>query len=195
MAGSRQSDESCCPDPAEGRSLVTPALAARRHSSEYAAVRRAKGRTVGSGDPSPIDGSLTHSDHLAGVGSVRLRRQRPRNPDAWRRTVAWAASRNGRVWCRRRRADPAAGANADLRRRHGVGDLRWWPGASPSFTSGPIPFHVAFVVDRLLLRSTPVGGTLGKNSGKFDFGLLFAGQALSFPQAGPLKVRPACFGK
>ncbi|MHA6645757.1 hypothetical protein ACX3P1_24630 [Mesorhizobium sp. A623] len=73
----------------------------------------------------------------------------------------------------------------------GAADLRWWPGvrrlrSHPDQSRG----YVAFVVDRLLLRSTPVGGTLDKNLGKFDFGLLFAGQALSFPQAGPGKVRP-----
>jgi hypothetical protein len=58
----------------------------------------------------------------------------------------------------------------------------------PDYSRG----YVAFVADRLLLRSTPVGGTLGKNSGKFDFGLLFAGQALSFPQAGPFESAARC---
>jgi hypothetical protein len=68
----------------------------------------------------------------------------------------------------------------------GAKDLRWWPQA-PSLTSDHSLWFAAFVADRLLLRSTPVGGTLGINSGKFDFGFLFAGQALSFPQAGPFE--------
>lgn len=67
----------------------------------------------------------------------------------------------------------------------GVKDLRWWPEASPLLTPGPFPCHVAFVVDRLLLRSTPVGGTLGKNSGKFDFSFLLRARHFPSRKRGP----------
>lgn len=74
----------------------------------------------------------------------------------------------------------------------GVKDLRWWPEASPLPTPGPFPCHVAFVVDRLLLRSTPVGGTLGKNSGKFDFGFFCCGPGTFLPASGALESAARC---
>jgi hypothetical protein len=45
---------------------------------------------------------------------------------------------------------------------------------------------VAFVVDRLLLRSTPVGGTLGNKFRKIRFRFLFAGQGTFLPASGAL---------
>ena len=66
---------------------------------------------------------------------------------------------------------------------------------SPSLTSGPIPCDVAFVEDRLPYAVNPRWGYARQKFRKVRFRFFVAGQALSFPQAGPWKVRPAGFGK
>lgn len=101
-------------------------------------------------------------------------------PTVGRRTVM-----KGQARSRANRAPVNAAPNS--------GDLRWWPGgASPSVTSGPFPVHVAFVEDRLPYAVNPVG-VLSIKILKITISVLGCGPGTSFPQAGPLKVRPADF--
>jgi len=57
----------------------------------------------------------------------------------------------------------------------------------------PFPFLCRPLADRLLLRSTPEGVRLGKNSAKFDFGSSCGRLAHSRPQS--VKARPLFGGK
>jgi hypothetical protein len=173
---------------------VTPPLADRRHSSEYAARPSRHGQGGGIDDAIPVAGSLTQDDYRADVRASPAGSD-PETRGAWRRTVAWAATRNGWVRGRRRRADPQAGQTLTCERRAALGICDGGRGRRLRSHPDQSRFMSAFVVDRLLLRSTPVGGTLGRKFRKIRFRSFVAGPALSSPQAGPLKVRPAACGK
>jgi len=172
---------------------VTPPLAARRHSSEYAARPSRHGQGGGSNGPSPINSSLTHNDHLAGVGSVRPAAAPKPGCMAADSGTGRHAERSGAGQAAESRS--AGGANADLRTPRRRRSLRWWPGASPSLTSGPFPWLCRLCSGPPAFAVNPRWGYARQKFRKIRFRFLFAGQALSFPQAGPLKVRPAICGK
>jgi hypothetical protein len=158
-------------------------------------VRGATGRAVVSDDAIPVAGSLTQDDYRADVGTGRLLPAATPKPGCMAADSGTGrhAERSGAGQATESRS--AGGANADLRTPQRRRSLRWWPGASPSFTSGPFPFHVAFVVDRLLLRSTPVGGTLGKKFRKIRFRSFVCGPGTFLPASGALESAARCFGK
>ena len=95
-----------------------------------------------------------------------------------------------------RGSGPQAGQTLDRGSRTRRGGSAMLAGASPSLTSGPFPFHVAFVEDRLLSRSTPAGGVRSPKIQENSISV-FCWRARHFPSRtrGPLKVRPAGFGK
>jgi hypothetical protein len=70
----------------------------------------------------------------------------------------------------------------------GVKDLRWRPEASPSLTSGPFPWLCRLCSGPPAFAVNPRWGYARQKFRKIRFLVfLFAGRALSFPQAGPFE--------
>jgi hypothetical protein len=131
---------------------------------------------------------------LAGAGTERHLPAPTAKPGAWRKMGQGTSARVVGCGTVMERLIRRPGKHMPPAARC-AGDLRWWPErrlrSHPDHSRG----YVAFVADRLLLRSTPVGVRSAKIQENSISVFLFAGQALSFPQAGPLKVRPAVCGK
>jgi hypothetical protein len=150
-------------------------------------VYRAKGRAVADKAAHSRRPRLTTLGYLAGAGTEQHPPAASVKPGAGRKTGQGTSARGGRrVRHGDRGSGPQAGQRLTAAAVPGVKDLRWWPGASPSLTSGPFPWLCRLCSGPPAFAVNPRWGYARQKFRKIRFRFFVCGPGTFLPASGAL---------